>query len=169
MGLSYPRAGTNVPKAVSNDEIAEEFSDLTSDWSRDDLANATGRTPHAAKKWHAGVQAPDSASLLTAARRTERIRAYVLGKIGADGMLAPRVLSQLHDLLVDVGTGEGAEACDARRLFREIFRPSAGHDAMARGEPVHTAGVYPPPSGVNASKVQSGGVSTPPPDIVLRK
>lgn len=135
MGLSYPQrgtnvpiqqrvTGTNVPEAVTTDEVRNEFADLTSGMSREELAEAAGRSVHAAKKWHAGVQAPDSASMITAARRRPKVRAWLLAKIGGDDarINSPQVLSELHTFLVNVATGEGDEAHEARRLFREIFR-----------------------------------------------
>ncbi|OGT54690.1 MAG: hypothetical protein A3E01_10085 [Gammaproteobacteria bacterium RIFCSPHIGHO2_12_FULL_63_22] len=166
MKFSYPLKDTFVSRApVTNAEIADEFCDQIADLTAKEAANIAGRSVPAAKKWKAKVQAPDSASLITSARRRPRVRAWLMWKIGSDDarIQSPQVLAELHTLLLAVGVGEGREAVEARKLYREIFRPPAGTEASAHPGPVQSSDGSLPADGFErpSAVANTGGPITP--------
>jgi hypothetical protein len=125
MVRSSPKFGTHVvPSPVTNRDVANEFGDLITDASVQDVADDANRTVEAAKKWRLKRQAPDSASLINSAQKRPKVRAWLMWRIGGDPVLARSqpVMTELHQLLLEVGAGSSAEAAEARRLFQEIFR-----------------------------------------------
>lgn len=72
----------NVAPAISEKEVAEKFSALVMEYSKNDLSDLSDRTSEAAKHWKERTRAPNSSSLITMARRNTLIQAWVAKEIG---------------------------------------------------------------------------------------
>ena len=151
MQFSYPFMGTSLlPPAVSNDEVAVEFSEQIADLTAKEAGKVGNRTPEAGKAWKAQRAAPDSASMITAARRHPKVRRWLLWKIAGDWsrVMSPEVLTELNMFLVRTAEGDGPTARQARALLHEIHRPMAGTEAPAGHRLVHEG--LPGPAGGDA-------------------
>lgn len=139
MRLSYPYMGQSLlPTAVSNEEVREEFSAQIIDLSAKQAGRVANRTEEAGKAWKQGRAAPDSASLITAARRHPKVQSWLLWKVAGEWsrLMSPRVLTELQMLLIRMADGSGDDAQAARAILQEIHRPNAGHQTPVSHRPV---------------------------------
>lgn len=112
--------------AISEEEVAEQFSALVVPFSRGDLASAAERSKAAAKHWKAGSRAPNSSSLITLARRVGVIRDWVIEQID---MPEAQVSENPNDTLATVMLGlqlaanlPGQEGAVAKMLLSKMQR-----------------------------------------------
>jgi hypothetical protein len=81
-GLRQPAAQN--PARVTEEEVAKNFAEVVTRFSKDDLAAVSGRTPEAAKHWKAASRAPNSSSLINMARQLPIVRDWLISEIDVD-------------------------------------------------------------------------------------
>jgi hypothetical protein len=118
--------------------VRDEFSAQIIDLSAKQAGRVANRTEEAGKAWKQGRAAPDSASLITAARRHPKVQSWLLWKVAGEWsrLMSPRVLTELQMLLMRMADGTGDDAHAARAILQEIHRPRAGHEAQTAVRPV---------------------------------
>lgn len=141
MQQSYPT--TVLP--VTDDAMAQLVSGVILPFTRRDLADASRRTPEAAKKWKEGESAPSLASAINLARQIPAVKAliYSLIETGDTEFESPEVQTKLRATLARVASGIDQAAAIARQALHQLHSAPAGSPSRVAFPPELAGGGLP--------------------------
>lgn len=120
MGTTVVATTTVLP--TNNKETAKEFSCVVLSFSAGELAQASGRTKDAAKKWKAGEALPDTWSTFKMAQTIPEIRMWALAKMGIgdaefiDPQVRTIAQAAVHQILSDRSPASDAFRAELAKL-----------------------------------------------------